>query len=152
IAGLWPVGTWNSPLERALYQAKRIREYGDKGKLKLVLRSSDLDERNDRVSALIGLEGAHALEGKIENVAKLDAAGCRTVGLAPFFDNEFAGSAHGVRKGGLTPLGKQLVAELERRKMIVDLAHASPQAIADTLAMATRPVIVSHTGVKGTCD
>jgi microsomal dipeptidase-like Zn-dependent dipeptidase len=152
VAGLWPPRTWASPLERALYQAKRIRDYGDDGKLKPVLRSGDLSERGDRVAALVGLEGAHALEGKIENVAKLDAAGFRTIGLAHFFDNEFAGSAHGIRKGGLTSLGRQLVAELERRKMIVDLAHSSPQTIADTLAIATRPVIVSHTGVKGTCN
>jgi microsomal dipeptidase-like Zn-dependent dipeptidase len=155
IAGLWPIRTWSSPLERALYQAKRIRDHSDEGKLKLVLRSGDISERDAYPSlpfALIGLEGAHALEGKVENVAKLDAAGFRTIGLAHFFDNEFAGSAHGEHKGGLTPLGKQLVAELERRRMIVDLAHASPQTIADTLAIATRPMIVSHTGVKGTCN
>jgi membrane dipeptidase len=41
---------------------------------------------------------------------------------------------------------------MEARHMIVDLAHASPKTIEDVLAMATRPVVVSHTGVKGTCD
>jgi microsomal dipeptidase-like Zn-dependent dipeptidase len=74
------------------------------------------------------------------------------VGLAHFFDNEFAGSAAGERKTGLTPLGKQLVAEMEARHMIIDLAHSSAATVRDVLAAARRPVIVSHTGVKGTCD
>jgi microsomal dipeptidase-like Zn-dependent dipeptidase len=68
------------------------------------------------------------------------------------YDTEIGGSSAGMVQGGLTPLGKQWVREMESRKMIVDLAHASPAAIDDVLAMATRPVVVSHTGVKGTCD
>ena len=72
-------------------------------------------------------------------------------GLTHFFDNEVGGSAHGLVKGGLTPFGKQVVARLEERKILVDLAHASPRVIDDVLAQATRPVVVSHTGVQGTC-
>jgi microsomal dipeptidase-like Zn-dependent dipeptidase len=74
------------------------------------------------------------------------------VGLAHFFDNAFAGSAHGVARGGLTGLGRDLVAELERRRIVVDLAHASPATIEDVLAIATRPVVASHTGVRGIGD
>ncbi len=74
------------------------------------------------------------------------------VGLAHFFDNAFAGSAHGVAKGGLTGAGRELVAELERRRMIVDVGHASAAAIDDVLAIATRPVVASHTGVRAVCD
>jgi microsomal dipeptidase-like Zn-dependent dipeptidase len=69
-----------------------------------------------------------------------------------FFDTVFGGSAHGVGKGGLTPAGRALVAGLEQRSMLLDLAHASEQTIDDALAVARRPVVVSHTGVKGTCD
>jgi membrane dipeptidase len=82
----------------------------------------------------------------------LDAAGFRMIGLAHFFDNEFAGSAHGVEKYGLTEQGRALVRDMERRKILVDLAHASPKTIEDVTAMASRPVIFSHTGVRGTCD
>jgi microsomal dipeptidase-like Zn-dependent dipeptidase len=63
-----------------------------------------------------------------------------------------AGSAHGVEKGGLTPLGREVVGRLEQKKILIDLAHSSPRTIDDVLAMATRPVFASHTGVKGTCD
>ena len=69
-----------------------------------------------------------------------------------FFDNPFAGSAHGVEQGGLTPLGRELIGRLEGASIIVDLAHASARTIDDVLAIATRPVVASHTGVRGTAD
>jgi membrane dipeptidase len=98
----------------------------------------------------LGIEGAHALEGDLANLAALDEAGFRYIGLAHFIDNKAAGSAHGKDKHGLTELGRKVVREMEERRMIIDLAHASPRAMDEVLAMATRPVIVSHTGVKGT--
>ncbi|MNQ92253.1 Membrane dipeptidase [compost metagenome] len=61
------------------------------------------------------------------------------------------GSAHGLEKGGLTPFGRRVIARLEEKKMLVDLAHASRPLIDDVLGMAQRPVLVSHTGVAGTC-
>jgi microsomal dipeptidase-like Zn-dependent dipeptidase len=74
--------------------------------------------------------------------------------MAPthFFDNDIAGSAHGVEKGGLTDNGKEMIRRMEALKMTVDLAHSSAKTIDEVLAMATRPVVVSHTGVRGTCD
>jgi len=81
----------------------------------------------------------------------LYAAGFRVAGLTHFFDNELAGSMHGLRKGGLTPLGRQVVQRMEALGMIVDLAHVSHAAVADVLAMATRPVVFSHGGVQATC-
>ena len=69
-------------------------------------------------------------------------------GLAHFVDNVFAGSAHGVAKGGLTTNGRELVAALESRSVIVDLAHASSATVDDVLVVATRPVIVSHGGLR----
>jgi membrane dipeptidase len=74
------------------------------------------------------------------------------VGLAHFFDNAFAGSAHGVEGGALTPAGRDLVAALERRRILVDVAHASEATIDDVLRVATRPVVASHTGVRGVAD
>jgi membrane dipeptidase len=63
-----------------------------------------------------------------------------------------SGSAHGVRRHGLTELGRRVIERMEQKRMTVDLAHASAQTIDDVLAIATRPVVVSHTGVRGTCD
>ncbi|KAK0329933.1 hypothetical protein LTR94_034796, partial [Friedmanniomyces endolithicus] len=72
-------------------------------------------------------------------------------GLTHFYDNEVAGSMHGVAKRGLTPFGRQVVARMEAMGMIVDVAHASHAALADVLAVAKRPVVSSHGGVQATC-
>jgi microsomal dipeptidase-like Zn-dependent dipeptidase len=69
-----------------------------------------------------------------------------------FFDNAFGGSAHGIDKGGLTDAGREMVRRMEARSMIVDVAHASAATIDDVLAIATRPVVASHTGVRGVAD
>ena len=94
----------------------------------------------------------HALDGKLENLDVLYRAGYRMMSPSHFFDNDIGGSAAGAQKIGLTEKGREWVQQMEARHMIVDLAHASPRTIEDVLAVATRPVVVSHTGVKGTCD
>ncbi len=72
-------------------------------------------------------------------------------GLTHFFDNELAGSMHGLKKGGLTPFGREIVAAMEAKGMIVDIAHLSNAGVAEVLAMARRPVVSSHGGVQATC-
>jgi len=104
------------------------------------------------VGGLLGIEGAHALEDDVANLDVVSRAGFRMIGLAHFFDNAFAGSAHGLQKGGLTALGRQLVQAMEQRGILVDVAHLSPRGIDDVLAMVSKPVVVSHGGVRGTCD
>jgi microsomal dipeptidase-like Zn-dependent dipeptidase len=79
-------------------------------------------------------------------------AGFRMMALTHFFDTVFGGSSSGVAKGGLTAAGRELVKRMEAMGMTVDLAHASPQTIDDVLAIATKPVVVSHTGVQGACN
>ena len=78
--------------------------------------------------------------------------GFRMMSPSHFFDNAFGGSAHGLVKGGLTDAGREMVRRMEARGMLVDVAHASAATIDDVLAMAQRPVVASHTGVRGVCD
>ncbi|MCJ0762425.1 dipeptidase [Variovorax terrae] len=160
IAERWPPRTWDSLLERALYQSEKLHRVAEAsgGRLRIVRTQADLAAvLNDpaapagRLAALLSTEGLHPLEGKLENVDRLYDAGFRLAGLTHFFDNEIGGSAHGLDKGGLTPLGRQVVRRMEERRMLVDLAHASPRVIDDVLAMAQRPVVVSHSGVQATC-
>jgi membrane dipeptidase len=161
LAQRWPPRTWGSPLERAKYQAHKLekaaRESG--GKLRLIRTRAELEsllqaraQGTRVVGGLLGLEGAHTFEGRIESLEVLFAAGFRMIGLAHFFDNAVAGSTHGEEKGGLTPLGRTAVEKMESMGVTVDLAHTSELTVTDVLAMASRPVVVSHTGVKGTCD
>jgi len=161
VAQRWPVASWSSLKERALYQARKLHDTAARsnGKLVIVKSSADLAAYFERrkgepeiTAGFLGIEGAHALEGDVNNLNLLFDAGFRMMAPTHFFDTEMGGSAHGVAKGGLTDKGREMVRRMEARRMIVDLAHASPQTIEDVLAMATRPVVVSHTGVKGTCD
>lgn len=156
----WPMRTWFSLAERALYHADRLKEYAarSRGKFTIITSQQDLShylaarrQHSDMTAGLLGAEGAQALEGELENVDRLYQAGFRLIGLAHFFDNSVGGSAHGLLKGGLTPFGQKVVQQMEKRRMIIDLAHASPQTIDDVLAMTRKPVLVSHTGVQGTC-
>jgi microsomal dipeptidase-like Zn-dependent dipeptidase len=158
---MWPPRTWGSLAERALFQADKLHRFAARsdGRLAIIRSRQDLegffsrrDPDEETVAGFLGLEGTHALEGDLANVGRLFRAGFRMFGLTHFFDNEVGGSAHGVDKGGLTAFGVQLLERMDELGILVDLAHASPALIDDVLARATRPVVVSHTGVKGTCD
>jgi microsomal dipeptidase-like Zn-dependent dipeptidase len=161
IAQLSPMA-WRGPLGRATLQADRLDQTiaGSGGELVLVRSRSDLEELLARraesdtpipIGALLGIEGAHALEGDLANLDLVFQRGFRMIGLAHFFDNEFSGSAHGVEKAGLTELGRALVRRMNELGVLIDLAHVSPRAIDETLALSSRPTVVSHGGVKGTC-
>ncbi|MBM4382417.1 MAG: membrane dipeptidase [Deltaproteobacteria bacterium] len=160
IASGWSPRTYTSRLARALTQAELLRNAaaGSGGKLALVAGRADLAAHLEahardpqRTAAFLGLEGMHALDGRVESLDALHAAGFRMVGFAHFFDNPFAGSSAGEEKHGLTELGRAAVKRMGELSLIADLAHASPATIRDVLALATRPVVVSHTGVQATC-
>ena len=160
LAQRWPRATWTSLRARAVYQADKLRDAAlrSANTLTLITTREEMAVFVERragdpaqVSALLAIEGLHALDGKLESVDTLYAAGFRMMGLTHFFDNEVAASAHGVTHAGLTPLGRQVVARMEALGIIVDLAHSSAQTVQEVLAMATRPVVVSHTGVAATC-
>jgi microsomal dipeptidase-like Zn-dependent dipeptidase len=157
----WPLKTLGHPKEVALYQARRLQEFVDKsnGGLVMLRTRGDLAKFLEQrkagshvVAALLGTEGAQPLEGNIANLDDLYAAGFRMMSPAHFTDTAVGGSAAGAKKGGLTPLGREWVKQMEARGMLIDVSHASPDTVRDVTSMATKPVVVSHTGVKGVCD
>lgn len=159
-AQLQPVKTWRSLVERSLYHAAK-RDHavsGSDGKLQAVDKAQQIDallaaRQKDRstVGAMLTIEGLHNLEGKAENLDRLYDAGFRMAGFTHFFDNELGGSMHGLKKGGLTPFGRDILRRMEAKGMIVDIAHLSHAGVAEVLAMAKRPVVSSHGGVQATC-
>ncbi len=161
----WPRPAMRDPLARALHLASRAATFAEasEGRLALIRSQSDLRDHLARRGAdpeltacFLALEGAHPLSGDavlLERlVDRLVEAGYRMMGPSHFLDTGFAGSAHGVTKGGLTDLGRDLVALLEARSIVVDLAHASAATVDDVIAVARRPVVVSHAGVRATCE
>jgi microsomal dipeptidase-like Zn-dependent dipeptidase len=161
IAERWPTSTWRSLKERALYQARKLDDVAARsgGRLVIIKTAGDLARFLERrksdpqaVAGVLGIEGAHALDGDVRNVDAFFDAGFRLMAPTHFFDNEWGGSAHGLKKTGLTDKGREMIGRMEARGMLLDLAHASAATIDDAIAVSTRPVVVSHTGVKGTCD
>ena len=161
VAQGWPPRTWRSLAQRTLYQAERLHtlEKQSGGQFRILRTADDLRTYMARresepalAAGLLGIEGAHALDGDLDNVDRFFDADIRMIAPTHFFDNEWAGSAHGVEKGGLTERGRELIRRMETRGILLDLAHISPQALDDALAVATKPVVISHTGVRGTCD
>lgn len=156
----WPPRTWDDLLERARYQAERLRDAAARsaGGLVVLRTRQNLEELLRRraagekvVGGFLSLEGSHVLGGKVENLDVLFADGFRQIGLAHFFDNEVSGSAHGMEKGGISAFGRAVLARAEKLGIAIDLAHASRRAFDEALEQSSRPVVVSHTGVAGTC-
>ena len=160
IGQLWPVRTWDSLTERALYQSEKLHDTAarDPEHLRIIRSEADLDavlaaraDGRQVVGGILGIEGGHALDGDIANLDRLVEAGHRVIGLTHFFDNALGGSLHGQGNQGLTEFGREVVMRVGEEGLILDLAHASPQVARDVIGMTDFPLIVSHTGLHSVC-
>ena len=103
-----------------------------------------------RLAAVLGVEGAHALEGRTERVRALRARGVAFMSLTHLANNALGGSSTPLMGDRpLTPLGRAVLDEMAAAQMAVDLAHASPRTIAGVLAHGGPRPFCSHTGVAG---
>lgn len=152
---------WFSLINRTLSQSEKLADFiqDEEGKAIFIKNKADLTQlisarKNNKsvIGGMLGIEGAHALEGEIENLNRVYEAGVRMIGLTHFFDNELGGSAHGQNQAGLTEFGRKVVRRMNELGIFVDLAHCSPAIIDDVLEMTTMPVMVSHTGVRAILD
>jgi len=150
---LWPMRTWNSIYERAAFQAQRLQKIeADKSNNVVIIRkASDMSQPAGTLAALLLTEGAHPLEGKIDNVQRLFDEGYRAMGLQHFFDNELGGSKHGRSQAGLSEFGEKAVLEMRRLGIIIDVAHSSDQTVRDVLNLIDAPVFISHGGTVSHC-
>lgn len=152
-AQLWPMRTWDSIYERAAFQAQRLQKIESRKDNQLVIarKKSDLEQPDGTLITLLLTEGSHPLEGQIENIGRLYDEGYRAMGLQHFFDNELGGSMHGRSQAGLTDFGRQAVLEMERRNIMIDVAHSSVQTVRDVLATVNAPLFISHGGTISGC-
>lgn len=160
IGQLWPVPTWTSLYERALHQAKKLHRFQERsdGRLRIIRTEADLDALldlkragEDVVGGLLGIEGAHPLEGDLDKLQGLVDAGYRLIALQHFFDNALGGSLHGTGDHGLTDFGRAVVTATVEQGLILDVAHSSPQVVRDVIAMTDVPLVLSHTGIHKAC-
>jgi len=122
--------------------------------LRLVRTAAEIEacRADGAVGALLGIEGAHALEGRLDAIDEFARRGVRYLGLLHFSANEAGFPAYGRGSKpaeGLTPWGRDLVRRCEAAGVIVDLAHINKRGFLEACALATKPPLVSHTGVLG---
>ncbi len=106
-----------------------------------------------RIASLLGIEGGHVIENSLGALRAFYRAGVRYMGLTHFSNTDWADSGtDDVVNDGLSPFGEEVVREMNRMGMIVDLAHTSPATMSDALNVAEAPVIFSHAGVMALAD
>lgn len=161
IAQRWPIKTWTSLFERAMFQANKIKdlELDDPKNFMLIESQQDLgifllkrSSNSTLVGGLLGTEGSHALDGNLKNILRLYRNGFRMMSLQHFFDNKLGGSLHGTSGDGLTEFGIEAINEMMRLNIIIDVSHSSENVVKDVLNISTQPLVISHTGFNGHCE
>ncbi len=121
----------------------------------LALNSSDVERiiANGKIASLIGMEGGHSIENSLQNLRRLYDRGARYMTLTHSKSLDWADSATDeALHNGLTDFGKEVVLEMNRLGMLVDISHVSEKVMHDVLDISTAPVIFSHSSAKAICD
>ncbi|MGD0608829.1 MAG: dipeptidase [Streptosporangiaceae bacterium] len=146
-------GAVTAVLEQIDVTRRMIAAYS--GALELALTADDVERifASGRVASLLGAEGGHAIAGSLGVLRMLYALGVRYMTLTHNANVGWADAATDeVEAGGLTDFGREVVREMQRIGMLVDLSHVSPDTMRDTLDVAAAPVIFSHSSAKAVCD
>jgi membrane dipeptidase len=120
--------------------------------MQLALSAADVDKamRAGKIASLLGMEGGQSIGGSLAVLRQMYALGARYMTLAHFTNTAWADSATDKPEhNGLTPFGKDVVREMQRLGMLVDLSHVSEKTMLDALEVARAPVIFSHSGASG---
>lgn len=143
--------------ERALAMIEalleQIRRHGDDLELARGVDDVRRITAAGKIAALMGLEGGHAIENDLEHLRDFHALGVRYMTLTWSNTNEWADSSGDEpRHGGLTDFGREVVREMNRLGMLVDVSHVSDETFWDTIAVAERPLIASHSSARALTD
>ena len=156
---IWIDGRTMGPpaIQKALDQIDAVRETVKKYPNDMVLARTAEDVRRahaqGKIAALMGVEGGHMIGNDIRMVRIFSDLGVRYMTLSHFYNDEWADSstdkpAH----NGLTDYGKEIVREMNRQGMLVDISHASDKTFYDALEISQAPLIASHSSCRALCD
>jgi membrane dipeptidase len=132
---------------------RTIARYPDR--LMLALTADDIlrARKAHKVASLLGMEGGHAIENSLGALRSYYDLGARYMTLTHNVTLDWADAAlDSARHGGLTPFGKEVVREMNRLGMLVDLSHVSPGTMSDALDVSEAPVIFSHSSARALVD
>ncbi|MCM1975774.1 MULTISPECIES: dipeptidase [Streptomyces] len=145
------------PVPATLEQIDCVRQLIDRhpADLRAALTAADLEEarREGRIASLMGAEGGHSIANSLGTLRGLYALGVRYLTLTHNDNVDWADSATDEPKaGGLTAFGREVVGEMNRLGMLVDLSHVAATTMRDALDTSTAPVIFSHSSSRAVCD
>jgi len=156
---IWIPGTVTGPtaVQRALDQIAAVRETVARHPNDLVLCTTAEDIRHakaaGKIAVLMGVEGGHMINNSLANLDKFFALGVRYMTLTHTVNTEWAdASTDKAAHNGLTDFGKQVVREMNRLGMMVDISHVADKTFYDVLAVSKAPVIASHSSCRALCS
>jgi membrane dipeptidase len=156
---IWIPGTVTGPaaVQRALQQIAAVRETVARHPNDLVLCTTAQEVRNakaaKKIAALIGVEGGHMINNDLANLDKLYTLGVRYMTLTHTVNTDWADSSGDkTAHNGLTPFGKQVVTEMNKLGMMVDISHVADKTFYDVLAVSQAPMIASHSSCRALCS
>ncbi|HXJ46264.1 MAG TPA: dipeptidase [Candidatus Dormibacteraeota bacterium] len=156
---IWIDGRTMGPaaIQKALDQIDAVHENVRKNSKDLMFARTAADvhkaHAEGKIAALIGVEGGHMIGNDIRMVRIFSDLGVRYMTLSHFYNDEWADSstdkpAH----NGLTDYGKQIVREMNRQGMMVDISHVSDKTFYDALEVSKAPLIASHSSCRAICN
>lgn len=140
-------------LEQIDFVHRFVAAYPDDLRLAVTAAEARRAMEEGKVASLIGIEGGNQIGGSMAALRQFARLGARYMTLTWSNTTPWADSATDMaRHGGLTEFGRDVVREMNRIGMLVDLAHVAPTTMRDALEVSTRPVLVTHSGALALCD
>ncbi|HVE56095.1 MAG TPA: dipeptidase [Pyrinomonadaceae bacterium] len=150
-------GTFNGSMRRAMDMIdatnREVEKHPD-----VLIRCNTADEirrakKQKKICALMGIEGGYAIENSLYALRDFYRLGIRYMTLTHNVSHAWADAHRGeVINNGLSPFGKEVVKEMNRLGMLVDISHVSTKVMSDVLDVSTAPIIASHSGARGVND
>jgi membrane dipeptidase len=151
--GTDPAASVTMTLEQIDIVHRMVARYPEK--LALALTADDIEraEKQGKIASLIGMEGGHSINSSLATLRMMHRLGARYMTLTHSLNVPWADSATDTPKlDGLSAFGEDVVREMNRLGMLVDLSHTSPATMADALRVSTAPVVFSHSSARALTD
>ena len=152
-----PSGQGERDVQGTIWQMDLIHNMASRypDAFKMALTADDVEDAHDggRIGSIIGIEGGHMINNSLATLRIFYELGARYMTLAHFKNTPWADSATDTpRANGLTNFGREVVREMNRLGMLVDLSHVSPATMNDALDVTEAPVIYSHSSARALTD
>ncbi len=146
-------GAVRATLEQIDMTKRFVERYSDTFELAMTRADIERIHRAGKIGSLIGMEGGHSIENSLAALRQLYAAGARYMTITHSKNTDWADSATDEPEhNGLTRFGREIIGEMNRLGMLVDISHVSPKTMHDVLEVTEAPVIFSHSSARGVTD